>query len=310
MNDQSMPDQDSAEVSYSFGQRLSSARRALNLSREQVAAELRLNMGLIKALEEEDYSNLPTHMYVAGYLRNYARLLKIPSEPLLAALDNAQLESPPLISEASRPPKASHSKLLVKLFGLLLFVVVVAGIVSWFQAQDFALFSDKPVMVDKIEEQELKALPAPLPEKPVVDEIVNETETSDMPETETGAEPVTVVPVVEEDTSVEEVAAPKVESPVAQPVVLKQAGELVLKYSGDCWTEVKDSSGEKLVYDLYREGQSKRVTGIPPFDIFLGSAAAVTIEYNGRPYDASSHITGNLARFRLGQKNDYKSTAE
>ena len=91
MNDQTPPAQAPTEVSPSFGQRLSSARRALNLSQEQVAAELRLKVSLIQALEEEDYSRLPTRMYIAGYLRNYARLLKVPVEPFLKALDHAQL---------------------------------------------------------------------------------------------------------------------------------------------------------------------------------------------------------------------------
>lgn len=307
MNDQSTPDQEAAEVNYSFGQRLSSARRALNLTQQQVAADLHLNVSLINALEEEDYSSLPTHMYIVGYLRNYARLLKIPVEPLLAALDNTRVESPPLINNVSRPRKASHSKLLVKLFTLLLFVIVVAGIVSWIQSQDFSLFSEKPAGVEQIDEQQLKALPSLLPEKLVDDTTVNESETS---EPVISTEPVAAVPVVEEVTKIEKVVTKELESPIEKPALVKDGVELVLKFSGDCWTEVRDSQGKRLVYGLYRDGQSKRLSGIPPFDIFLGSAAAVTIEYNGQPYDASSHISDNLARFRLGQKDDYKSDAE
>ena len=312
MNDQSMPDQEAAEVNYSFGQRLSSARRALNLTQEQVAADLRLNVGLIKALEEEDYSSLPTHMYIAGYLRNYARLLKMPVEPLLTALDNAQLESPPLISDVSRPRKASHSKLMVKLFALLLFVVVVAGIVSWIQSQDFALFSEKPIGVEQIEEQGLKALPAPSPEKLVDEPIVSEGTTS---ESETKPEPVVAVPVVEvaaktEEVVIQKVVTQEVESQIEQPVLVKDGVELVLRFTEDCWAEVKDSRGKRLAYDLYRGGQSKQVTGIPPFSIFLGNAAAVAIEYNGQPYDASEHIHRNRARFSLGRADDYKSDEE
>lgn len=307
-----MPDQEAAEVNYSFGQRLSSARRALNLTQEQVAADLRLNVGLINALEEEDYSSLPAHMYIAGYLRNYARLLKIPVEPLLTALDNAQLESPPLISDVSRPRKASHSKLLVKLFALLLFVVVVAGIVSWVQSQNFALFSEKPVGVEKIEEQGLKALPAPLAEKPVDEPAVSEDAT---PEPETKSEPVVAVPVVEvvaktEEVAIQESPVPELAAQIGKPGPVKNGVELVLRFTEDCWVEVKDSRGKRLAYDLYRGGKSKQVTGIPPFSIFLGNAAAVAIEYNGQPYDAREHIDRNLARFSLGREDDYKGDTE
>jgi cytoskeleton protein RodZ len=321
MNNQSMSDQETAEVNYSFGQRLSSARRALNLTQEQVATDLRLNVSLIKALEDEDYASLPAHMYIAGYLRNYARLLKIPVEPLLSALDNAELKSPPLITDVSRPRKASRSKLMVKLFALVLLIVVVAGIVSWIQSQDFAWFSGKQAGP---EQTEPKALPAPLPEK--VDEapVVSEGDTF---ESETSPEPVIepVAPVVEEVARTEAVATQEVATQevatqeVATQEVAGQTGksetvnngvELVLTFSDDCWIEVKDSRGEKLLYNLYRGGQRKRVTGTPPFSIFIGNAAAVAIEYNGQPYDASAHIRRNLARFDLGQADDYKSNKE
>jgi cytoskeleton protein RodZ len=329
MNDQSMPDQETAEVNYSFGQRLSSARRALNLTQEQVAADLRLNVGLIKALEEEDYASLPAHTYIAGYLRNYARLLKIPVEPLLSALDNAELESPPLITDVSRPRKASRSKLMVKLFALVLLIVVVAGIVSWIQSQDFAWLSGKQTGAEHTEQTELKALPAPLPEKVGEGPLVSEGDTL---ETGTSPEPgidpeATVVEEVAkteavatqeaaiqevaiQEVAIQEVATQEATGQTGKPGIVSDDVELVLSFSDDCWTEVKDSRGNRLFYNLYRAGQRKRVTGIPPFSIFIGNAAAVAIEYNGQPYDASPHISRNLARFDLGRADDYKSNKE
>jgi cytoskeleton protein RodZ len=306
MSEQSMPDQEATEVNYSFGQRLSSARRALNLTQEQVAAELRLNAGLIKALEEEDYSSLPPHLYIAGYLRNYARLLKIPVEPLLSALDKTRLESPPLITDASRPRKASHNKLIVKLFALVLLIVVIAGIVSWIQSQDFALFSGKQSGVEDTGQTEQKALSAPLPEKVDEEPPVNE---SDAPETETGPETlvVPVVPVVEEVAKTEAGATEEVTTRTGQPETGNDGVELLLSFSDDCWVEVKDSRGEKLLYGLFHNGQREQVTGMPPFSIFVGNAAAVAIEYNGQPYDTSAHVRGNLARFQLGRTDDDKS---
>lgn len=317
MSDQSMPGQEAAGISFSFGQRLSSARRALNLTQEQVAAELRLNVGLVRALEEEDYSRLPTRMYIAGYLRNYARLLKIPVEPLLTALDKAQLESPPLITEVGHPYKASHSKLFVSLFALVLVVVVVAGIVNWIQSQDFALFSGKQV---EPEAQESNALLSTPSDKPADEPLVSETLASAIsPDAEVET------PVVEETTTMANVATPEEITPTqdsrkktVQDVMpetkpstaVKEDVELVLRFSNDSWVEVSDSRGERLVYDLYREGQSKQVTGIPPFNIFLGNAAVVTVEYNGRPYDISAHVRGKLARFQLGQAEDDKSNTE
>ena len=333
MNAQGMSDQQTAEVNYSFGQRLSSARRALNLTQEQVAAELRLNISLIKALEEEDYTNLPAQMYIAGYLRNYARLLKIPVEPLLSALDKAQLESPNLITDATLPRKASQSRLFVKLFVLAVLVVVVAGIVSWLQSQDLATLLTK---LDEAVQSKANTLPGvPTADESITEDVSSAAEASEpkvikepvaapVEEVSSPAAAVVEESIVEETTQ-QESAAPETapqetsvqETSVQEPAALSKPSPilidgvpLVLSFKEDCWTEVSDSRGKRLAYDLYREGQTKAVTGIPPFSIFLGNAIAVTIKYNGQPYDASEHIHANLARFQLGRAEDYKGTTE
>jgi cytoskeleton protein RodZ len=51
------------------------ARTSKNLTPEQVAAELFLDVQLINALERDQFSKLPPPMYVRGYLRAYARLV-------------------------------------------------------------------------------------------------------------------------------------------------------------------------------------------------------------------------------------------
>ena len=317
MNDQTTPAQEPTEISPSFGQRLSSARRALNLSQEQVAAELRLKVSLIQALEEEDYSRLPTRMYIAGYLRNYARLLKVPVEPLLKALDHAQLESPPLIGNTGQPYKASHSHFMVKLFALILVVVVVAGIISWIQSQDFAALLDKPMAPAS---QEPNALLPALPEKPVEEFPVSEVpEPAVRPLPEREAEVAEPSPppadnLAREEEAVaqtgEEEAGENTVPQTARPGAGDTGAELVLQFTGDSWTEVTDSRGERLAYDLYREGQAKYIKGRAPFNIFLGNADAVTVEYNGRPYDFSAYVQDELARFQLGAAEDNKSNPE
>lgn len=313
-----MPEQETTEINYSFGQRLSSARRALNLTQEQVAAELRLNVRLIKALEEENYSLLPTQMYIAGYLRNYARLLKIPVEPLLNALNMAQLESPPLITDVTRPRKTSYSNMIVKLFALVLLVVLLAGLVSWIQSLDFSLFTTKYSDVgqpEQSESHEPNAQSIPLPEivvdEPAAIEAITAEPVSVAEQPVTESLPVTKdAPPAKVIATEKIIATEKQQTPVVQSEITKDGVELVLSFSEDSWVEVKDSTDEKLLYDLYRKGQSKQLTGTPPFNIFLGNAAGVTVEYNGQVYDVSPHISGNIARFSLGRSGDYKSDSE
>ena len=76
--------------------------------------------------------------------------------------------------------------------------------------------------------------------------------------------------------------------------------ELVLRFSADSWVEVRDASGDRIVYQLGRTGQQRAVRGTPPFDIFLGFADGVSIEFDGEAISIPAGARlGRTARFRL-----------
>ena len=56
-----------------IGARLRSAREARGLSYEAIAAELRIRVVILAALEREDHAALPERVYLLGHLRTYAR---------------------------------------------------------------------------------------------------------------------------------------------------------------------------------------------------------------------------------------------
>ncbi len=69
------------------GSILRRAREAAGLSVDQIAGRLYLLCSIVKNLEADDYQRIRGDTFVRGYLRNYARLLGIPTEPLLARYD-------------------------------------------------------------------------------------------------------------------------------------------------------------------------------------------------------------------------------
>jgi len=289
------------KMALSFGKRFSTARGALNLSREDVAKELRLSVNIISALENEDYEQLTVPIYVTGYIRNYARLLKIPVEPLLAAYNQVQLESPTIVAAAMRKSKPSYSHLLIKIASTFIVLVLLAGLFSWFQSQNFepsTWFSSQsePENTGPLILLPELAEPDKLPPKsditaedksPVV--IENIPEVAPRPNIEPEPEPVMVV------------EAPPVA--VEKPINVAEK-EIVLTLTTDSWVDLKDSSGKRLIYDLLRAGKVRRVSGLPPFRVYLGNAKGVKIEYNGELIDIEQHTRGNLARFRIGAVGD------
>ncbi len=62
---------------------LQEARENKGLTLEQVQEETRINASYLEALENGEYSVLPSPVHVRGFLRNYARFLDLDPNPLL-----------------------------------------------------------------------------------------------------------------------------------------------------------------------------------------------------------------------------------
>ena len=112
------------------GKRLRAARQAQGLTLEEVSRHLHQDIAVVTALEEDNYESLPGQTYVMGYLRSYAKLLKLPEEELVDVIYSVDAEEPALLpqninykSESLLQESPSLTVLLV-----LLFVVAAAGI--------------------------------------------------------------------------------------------------------------------------------------------------------------------------------------
>lgn len=69
------------------GAMLRQAREASGQTQAAVAVALHLTVHYIKSLENDDYSKLPGMIFVKGYMRAYARYLKIDGDNLMACYD-------------------------------------------------------------------------------------------------------------------------------------------------------------------------------------------------------------------------------
>jgi cytoskeleton protein RodZ len=83
------------------GRRLRRAREKRGLSATDAADALHLDRSTVEALDSDAFDRLPPVTFVKGYLRAYARLVKLPEEDVLAAFDAVRQP------EAERPLKAT-----------------------------------------------------------------------------------------------------------------------------------------------------------------------------------------------------------
>lgn len=126
------------------GKTLAEHREAMGWSVEQVADQLKLAVRQVVALEAGDYASLPSPAVTRGFVRAYAKLMKLDPVPLVAQIE---MDTPPAADHSAttaatrRPAPASFSESRFPLHGKRsslplgwiagVVVVVAAGAAAW-----------------------------------------------------------------------------------------------------------------------------------------------------------------------------------
>jgi cytoskeleton protein RodZ len=264
------------------GENLRQGRELKGLTQEDVASRLGLKPHIVKALEENDYNELPAAIYATGYIRNYAKLIGLSADELVERYKaiSGNAEDLPEFLPPERHDKVSRKWSFQK--WLIPVVVIGAGLViaSLYIDDNDSISEDdtQPAFVASEKEQIVEM------ETPVTEEEVSET----APEKIVINEP--------EPLSVE----PQIEQILEEPMGV----EIIVHYEADSWTEIKDAEDKRIAYNLYKAGTTKRISGMAPIKILIGNARSVSLEYEGQAYDLARHIRNDTARFTLGKADD------
>lgn len=276
------------------GEALAAARQAQNLSVADAARQLKLSVSQIEALEAGNFGKLPGPIFVRGFIRNYARLLKLDADALLLAVDRslpaqpAAQEVPPSreIPFPTAQPKRGpwYALALVLLLGGL-----AAFEFFWNEPESVV---SKPVAPPVTAVQKIE-LPAPM-EAPAAGVPAKAMEASPAapaaPSPGAGPQDKTIA-----DAAAAGQAAAS-ESP-RQPLPGERALRLVFKT--ESWVEVRDRSGKTVFSQLNPAGSQKQFYGLPPLSVVIGNAHGVQLTYNGQPVDLARHTKVDVARFTL-----------
>jgi cytoskeleton protein RodZ len=282
------------------GPALRAARESRHFTQEAVAKQLRIDVSLVRALEEDDYGKFAAPIYVTGHLRAYARLLDLPPESFIAAYQNLGKAAPPSLERVAhlqdQPESVAHAPVpRWVLYGML--TVVVAAVIFISRTEVTKLLT--PIMEPQVRPE----MSSPV----ALDSGVTPTQPPAVGE---GTQhTLALPPLVENGESSpvpEATPAPADAVPSAPPPDLPKA-HLDLKAEKPSWVEVKDGSGKRLFYDLMVPGDAQSLDGVPPFDVLLGYAPGITVEYNGKRVDHSAYARQDMARFRVGDEGTSKN---
>ena len=278
------------------GVALAQARADLHLTHEEVAATLHLATHQIQSLEQDDYTSLPGSTYVRGYLKSYALLLGLAPGPILEA--HARLAAVPTAPSLSMiaPQKEITSRHHQVRFVTYVVAFMVLGLAAaWWQSRDTR--PPNPLLAARDTDPVVLAPDA----VPVTDEPSQAAmPTDEAPLVGAPGTPTTPqAPVVLAPPAV----APALPAPapiVAAPLPTGPRANLVFRAEQDSWADIRDARQVKLLYETVPAGRTVTLEGVAPVSIFLGNAAGVRLDYNGKAVDIERHRRGMMARFTLG----------
>jgi cytoskeleton protein RodZ len=311
------------------GSQLRKARERQGLDQAKIAAQLHLSQAMIQALEWDDYEELPSPVFVQGYLRNYARLLGVKEEAVIRAyqaLNPSKDQAPLPRNQPDEVAKELHvDHRLTRFMSLVVVLVLGALLFFWWQGRmDQPEPEPEPAsMMDGSDnattgfslpdqsESATQTLPdtamPPMDESLLPGEAESPAESAQpelTPEPDSGSIPQAAEPPAVEApvlSSSESVETPDTEPAVAEaPSMPSDAGTMVFEFSGPCWVEVRDSTGRLRIIGEMREGVRKTLDAqLGPFKVVFGDVNAVRLTINGTPYNIARHARGKVARFTL-----------
>ncbi|NQZ26087.1 MAG: DUF4115 domain-containing protein [Colwellia sp.] len=283
------------------GAMLREARKALSLSQEHISSKLNFKVDLVNDIENDIFSPSTPVTFIRGYLVNYAKLVAVEVEDILAsydALDAASIQRSEMLSFSNETTKqAEHSR--VMWLSYLIVAVLVGLTVLWWQqessqqaANPVSLTADsQEVNVEKISDEQAATAVVQGSLSEDTASVTNDVQIiGQKSENETlNSAEVTEIPAVLPELIVSETAQPQV----------PEISTAVFTFKGDCWVNIYDATGERIAWGVKKAGYVMTIQGKAPLSITVGKPELTSIVFNGKPIDMSAFDDGNIAKFKL-----------
>jgi len=293
------------------GERLASARLSQELSIDQIAGQLKWSARQISEIEAGNYSVFPDMLTLRGFVRTYAKTLKIDSVPLIEELttefeklparpiDRPKLDTP---FPGGRMPwrQGSNPQKVISAI-LVVFLCVVAAFVYRVEIQHLVLGVFPEKLTRPAEIAEPVAAVGPAADVRQVQSNSSNSNNSPVSEvkTETGQLAANVVPQVNSGTPESIAVAPLANEKKSEIKAgdtnsardnqtdqkknpLATDGVLVLKFKQDSWIQIRRLDGSVVTSRLYKAGTEETIGVNEPMNMVIGNAPGVEVWLRGQ----------------------------
>lgn len=259
--------EDAPEPPRGPGATLRQARRAAGLDVGDVAEMLNLRDAVVQAIEEDRFDDLPARTFTRGYIRAYASLLNVNANDAVAGFERAV----PVTAAPVRPPIPGNAPSLREIpvrrpaliFGgvVVLIVLTAAGVLAAFWPGGSPWEAWRGNVADA----------------PSARASVNPTPADVGAGGNRDAAEVAIGSFADDDLH-----------------------QLDLRFSENCWVEVRDGNGRAVHLGLEAAGSSLSLRGVAPFHVVLGNATGTELAFDGDVVVLDERRDGDVARLVIG----------
>jgi cytoskeleton protein RodZ len=296
------------------GNMLRDARQRLSLSQEHIASKLNFKLSLVKAIEEDLFDPKMPVTFNRGYLVNYAKLVSIAAEDVLAsyeALDAASIQRSEMLSFSKETSKqAEHSR--VMWISYLIIAVFIGLTVLWWTQQSH---QQTEVIKNNVSPSTANAL---IQSSQKVEGLSTLERKNNLALTVNKANE--LITITQVNTNSDQQNADLVNSqnseklsvedplPLTQPsesenqqpvITVNPLSKAVFTFKGDCWVNIYDAKNKRIAWGVKKAGYVMTVEGQAPFLVTVGKPELTSIVFNDKAIDMSGYNNGNIAKFEL-----------
>ncbi|QKY04648.1 helix-turn-helix domain-containing protein [Janthinobacterium lividum] len=304
------------------GAQLKAQREALGWPVEQVADQLKLAPRQVIALEEGDMAALPNLAVVRGFVRAYAKVVRLDAAPLVAMIEvhpaptqqdpaaPVRREISATFSESRFPSMTQRSSnqtplwiagavavVVAAAFGAYKLGYVPAGLLSSQAGKETAHAEVGPVETTLIKPgQDLTPVQSPsVPLISVPPPPGNDTQTG-APAAVASAPAAAVVP-----PAAVPAPAPAATAAVTPPAAAAAVGAnaLVLKVEQDSWVEIRRPGSTPLISRMVKAGSTETFDITGPATLVVGKPGVVQATLRGAKLDLPTVAGGTISRVSI-----------
>ena len=291
-----------AQPVQTAGQLIRAAREQWGVPLHALAANLKVSVHKLEALEANDWSAFPDVVFTRALASTVCRVLKMDAGPVLDLLPKAPGHSLSRTGEGinakvsgGKVPKKSGDFASSKPFpwmGVVAMLIVASAGVLFY-----------PQWAERWKQSAEAAAPTPVARASNVAGVMEGAEPVALGASSTGAD----AEVAVGGAQVPGVAAAGL--PAASPAQASSAAAteaaaanaplLKVKTTQDSWVQVKESAGPVVFEKTIKAGSEQDIAAKPPLKVVVGNAGGVVMWLRGEPFDLKKATKGSTARFEV-----------